>query len=329
MKVAWLLCLVVVLALIGCGPLIDRRADLNEAAAEHRHPPQGRILDVDGRAVHAVVTGKGPDLILLHGASGNVRDWTFDFVDRVKDRYRVIVLDRPGLGWSEQVNPAYDRPGATRADTPAEQARHLAKAAALLGVTRPVVVGQSYGGTVAMAWALEADAAVRPAAVVSVAGATMPWPGGVSTLYDVTASSLGGRVVVPLIAAFPPRGRVRDALRSIFAPQTAPEGYADYVGAGLVLRRTAFRANARQVKGLLAEVERMAPLYPTLDLPVEIVHGTADEVVGYEVHAPTTAAAIPGARLTTLPGVGHMPHHVAPDAVVAAIDRAAARAGLR
>jgi pimeloyl-ACP methyl ester carboxylesterase len=38
---------------------------------------------------------------------------------------------------------------------------------------------------------------------------------------------------------------------------------------------------------------------------------------------------MPPRRLTILPGVGHMPHHADPEAVVAAIDRAAARAGLR
>ena len=326
-KLAWasLLLLALAFALTACGPLIDRRADLKEAAAERRNPPLGRIFDVDGRAVHAVVTGSGPDLVLIHGASGNVRDWTFDFVDRVKDRYRVIVLDRPGLGWSEQVDPSLDRPGGTRADSPAVQARHLAKAAAMLGADRPIVVGQSYGGAVALAWALEAD----PAAVVSVSGATQPWPGELSWIYRVTGSSFGGRVVVPVIAAFPPKGRVRDALAAIFAPQAVPEGYADYVGTGLILRRTAFRANARQVSNLKAELRRMAPRYPTIDVPVEIVHGTDDGVVPLEIHAPATAAAIPGARLTELPGIGHMPHHAAPDAVIAAIDRAAARAGLR
>ena len=40
--------------------------------------------------------GAGPDLVLIHGSSGNTRDFTFGFVDTVKDRYRVIVFDRPG-----------------------------------------------------------------------------------------------------------------------------------------------------------------------------------------------------------------------------------------
>jgi hypothetical protein len=47
-------------------------------AGEALWPPQGRFVEVEGRRVHAVTRGQGPDLVLIHGASGNVRDMTFD-----------------------------------------------------------------------------------------------------------------------------------------------------------------------------------------------------------------------------------------------------------
>jgi len=53
------------------------------------------------------------------------------------------------------------------------------------------------------------------------------------------------------------------------------------------------------------------------------LHGTADEVVPYEAHSAAAARLIPGARLTPLPGRGHMLHHTAPEAITAAIARAA------
>ena len=73
----------------------------------------------------------------------------------------------------------------------------------------------------------------------------------------------------------------------------------------------------------------MSARYSTLPMPVEIVHGTADDVVPIHIHSEPLARQIPGAVLTRLEGIGHMPHHSAPAAVAEAIDRAAARARLR
>jgi pimeloyl-ACP methyl ester carboxylesterase len=73
----------------------------------------------------------------------------------------------------------------------------------------------------------------------------------------------------------------------------------------------------------------MVAQYATLTMPIELVHGTADTIVPLEVHAAIATPQLPDAILTTLPGIGHMPQHVSQPEVVAAIDRAATRAGLR
>ena len=178
-----------------------------------------------------------------------------------------------------------------------------------------------------MAWALgDPDGT---AALVIVSGATMPWPGGLSWLTHLNASWFGRFATVPLIAAFATPKMVGNAIDEIFVPAAQPPGYADYIGSGLTLRRLSFRTNARQVAGLKAALVAMAPRYSTLTLPVEIVHGELDTIVPAKVHAVPLAALLPNARLTLLPGAGHMPHHTHPAEVIAAIDRAAARAGLR
>lgn len=315
-----------VAALAGCGAVIDRRADLREAAAEARYPPTGELIEVNGRIVHAHVEGSGPDLVLLHGASGNTRDFTFSFVDRLADEYRVIVFDRPGLGWTERASDRYG-PWTPRAESPAEQAALLQAAADRLGVKTPLVLGHSYGGAVALAWGLS-----RPddtAGLIVVSGASNPWPGGLGPMYRIIGSSWGGALIAPLITAWSPYDRLNAALEEIFAPDPVPPGYARHIGAGLTLRRESFRANARQVNTLRPHVVDMSERYPTLRMPVEIVHGTADDVVPIDIHSEPLARQIPGANLTRLEGVGHMPHHAAPDAVEDAIHRAAARARLR
>lgn len=283
------------------------------------YPPTGPVIEIAGTEIHAHVEGAGPDVILIHGASGNARDFTFDLVGRLSDRYRVIAFDRPGLGHSERLH--------NDGESPQEQAAILDAAAAELGVTRAILVGHSYGGAVALAWAL--DHPERVAGVVSLAGAANLWEGGLGAWYAVASSRIGGATVVPLVAALAPRSRAEDVIGTIFEPQAVPTGYADHVGVELSLRPDTIRANARQVNGLKPHIARMAPRYGEISVPVEILHGSDDTIVPLAIHSEPLSRQIPGAQLTVLEGVGHMPHHADPEAAVAAIDRAATRAALR
>ncbi len=306
-------------ALGGCALLTDRRATARETAAEAAYPPTGQILTVEGRRIHAHVQGSGPDLVLIHGASGNTRDFTFALVDRLAQDYRVIAFDRPGLGWSDSLG--------AEGISPMMQAALLQKAADQLGVQRPVILGHSYGGAVAMAWALTDTPDV--AALVVLSGATMPWPGGLGPYYAVTGSRIGAATVIPAITAFATDRQTAGVVEAIFAPDGPPPGYADYVGIGLTMRRATLRDNAFQVTNLRPHVVRMSDAYPQLTLPIEILHGTADTVVPADIHALPLSRLLPDGNLVLIDGAGHMPHHTHPDAVIDAIHRAAARAGLR
>lgn len=304
---------------------IQLAAGFREMRAEASFPAEGQILDVDGVPVHAEVFGEGPDLILIHGASGNTRDFTFSLVEALQERYRVIVFDRPGLGWSgrpEGYGGIWNRAG----ESPQLQAQLLRKAADQLGVERPLVLGHSYGGAVAMSWALDNP---DTAGIIMVAAVSHPWPGDLNWQYPVNASPVGSALLVPLITAFTPGYVVDSVIATLFEPQTTAEGYVDHVGIGLTLRRKSQRANARQVNSLRPHVVEMSADYPQLTLPIEIVHGDADTIVPLQVHSVPLSERVESAHLTVLEGIGHMPHHVAQDEVIAAIDRAAARAGLR
>lgn len=295
------------------------RAAKMETLAEATYPPEGQLLDVEGVQVHAVVMGKGPDVVLIHGASGNTRDMTFSLAPRLAEGYRVIVFDRPGLGYSDPISET----GATLV----QQADVLQKAAVQLGATRPIVVGHSYGGSVALTWAVQHPDNIS--AMVLVAAASNPWTTQLDTYYKITSSALGSALVVPLITAFATNNHVDDAMTDVFAPNPTAEGYGENVGAALTLRRDSTRANALQRANLLDEIITLEPRYGEISVPTEIIHGTEDDTVDFDLHAVQLAGQIDGAVLTRLEGVGHMPHHVAEDDVIAAIDRAATRAGLR
>ncbi len=295
------------------------RASRNEARAEETHPPLGQLLTVNGAQVHAYVTGDGPDLVLIHGSSGNLRDFTFRLAERLATRYRVIAFDRPGLGYSEPLSDD----GTSLQD----QADILVAAARQLGAERPVVLGQSLGGAVALAWAVYHPD--RLSALVTVSGVSHPWDTGLGTYYSVLSSTVGQRLVIPLLTAFVSDERIDQQIDSVFAPADTPEGYSEHIGPRLTLRRAAMRANALQRRHLLGWVEELVPHYPDITVPTEILHAEEDRTVSHAIHSVPLADTIPEAELTTLPGSSHMPHHTDPDAVIAAIDRAATRAGLR
>ena len=128
---------------------------------------------MDGQRVHALVQGEGPDLVLIHGSSGNLRDFTYDMVGPLSERYRVIAFDRPGLGYSDPISPE----GASLS----EQAAVLVAAARQLGAERPIVLGQSLGGAVALAWAVEHPDSLS--ALVTVSGVAYPWDTGLGLYY--------------------------------------------------------------------------------------------------------------------------------------------------
>lgn len=294
--------------LAACGPIADRRAARIEAA----FPPEGQMIHVAGATVHATVRGHGPDLVLIHGASGNTRDMA-SLAAKLEDRYRVISFDRPGQGYSSDLGMA--------GTSPLVQADYLRAAAQQLGVRDPVVLGHSYGGAVAMAWAL-LDPNIK--GVVLVSGAVLPWEGGLDRIYQIASTPVGEATVEPLASAFMPDWFLDRTIRTLFLPQTPPLDYAQNIGAKLAIRPLPLQTNIRQLNRLKPHLALMAPHYRELHMPIEIVHGTADNTVSLPVQSiPMTR--LPNVHLTQLSGIGHMVHHVAQEEVVAAIDRAFTR----
>ncbi len=323
--------LVAASALAAASAVTASRVRARTVSAESSAPPIGAFVDVDGTSVHYVQRGAGPHVVMIHGAGGNVREFTFDLMDRLTDRYTVTAFDRPGLGYTDRLK-TQDSVLDTEGESPMEQADLLRAAASIIGVKDPIVVGHSFGGIVALAWAnagLDSEDAVNARGLVSLAGVAMPWPGELGAYYTVNGSALGGAVVIPLLSAFASQARIASTIEGIFAPQPVPAGYADHVGAELAVRAETFRANVQQVNTLRPHVVEMAKRYSELSLPIEILHGEADKSVPIHIHSEELIKIVPGARLTRLPGVGHMPHHADPEATVELIDRAADRAGLR
>src|SRR5262249_54937362 len=97
--------LAVVAVLLGAGAAVTF---LGTWLIEWAYPPRGRFVEVDGLRQHVVELGDragtadAPAVVLLHGAGCNLEDMRLALGERLAARYRVILVDRPGLGWSER-----------------------------------------------------------------------------------------------------------------------------------------------------------------------------------------------------------------------------------
>jgi pimeloyl-ACP methyl ester carboxylesterase len=314
-----------VIVLLGFGLLaLFTATSIGTAVIERRHPPRGRFVTVSGGRMHVVDVGPrdrgrhdGLPVVLLHGATANVQDMRVALGDRLSRERRVIMIDRPGHGWS-------DRPGGEADARLERQAALILETLDGLGVRRVLVLGFSWSGALATALALAAP--TRVAALALLAPVTHPWRGGISWHYRLGATPIlgplfGHTLVLPLGAMM-----LAGSARRAFAPQPQPDNYLARAAIALVLRPAQFLANARDVAALKAGVAAQAPRYPAIDVPTVIVTGDQDDKVPPRNHSQMLAATLPRARLVVLPGVGHMLHHVASESIVDEIERLAAEA---
>ena len=154
--------------------------------AERDNPPTGKFLEINGVRLHYVERGAGDALVLLHGNGSMIEDFASSgLIDLAAKSYRVITFDRPGFGHSE-------RPRGT-VWTPEAQAELIYKALERLGVSRSIVLGHSWGASVAIAFALQYPDAVRK--LVLASGYYYPTLRGDAAVMSAPAAPLFGDVL--------------------------------------------------------------------------------------------------------------------------------------
>ena len=291
------------------------------AVLERRYPPLGKTIAVTGAALNVVELGRedaaAPPILLLHGASSNLEAMRRPLGDLLARHYRVILIDRPGHGWSVREREADS--------TPEIQARMIEEALAKLGTGPVIVVVHSLAGALGARMAL--DYPERVAGLVMLAPATHPWRGGVGWYNEAVTTPVIGPLLAYTITL--PLGLLlagRSA-RNVFLPQAMPDGYVKDSATLLLLRPREFVANARDLVTLKEAVAEQAPRYGEIKMPVTIIAGDVDKTVSTNIHARPFAATVPDAKLIVLPGAGHMIQNAAPDLVASEIEAMLGRIG--
>jgi pimeloyl-ACP methyl ester carboxylesterase len=289
-------------------------SSVRQARWAKSHPPIGQFVSVEGNELHFVKIGQGPPLIALHGAGGNLRDFTFSLTSKLAHSYTIYAFDRPAHGYSDIFDPA--------GETLAEQARIITKAAQTLGIHRATVMGYSFGGTVAMNMALDYPNFVD--AMLLIAAPIHTWPDDwVSATYRAAALPIIGPAIMHTAYAILPDSYFRNSYGRVFAPQVAPDGFLEHVGVGLTVHPNRFVVNARQIVPMAPQIKAMIPRYYTLSMPIEIIHGTADKSVSAQYHSADFMGMQPrpNANATYINGMGHGIHQLATDEIISALKR--------
>jgi pimeloyl-ACP methyl ester carboxylesterase len=283
-------------------------------------PVAGAELPVAGARLHVVEIGPhdaaGPAIVMIHGASSNLGSMRLPIGDRLAQNHRVILIDRPGHGWS------------TRDDlensTPAMQARMLDQALQQLDVSHAILVVHSLAGALGALMAL--DYPQRVAGLVMLAPVAYPWPGGVGIYNEIVTTPVIGPLLAYTVTL--PLGLllVDPGARNVFLPQTMPEDYVKTTATPLLLRPREFLANAWDLVTLKAAVTEQAPRYGGIKVPVVVISGDVDKAVSTNIHARRFAAAVPNAKLIVIPNLGHMVQNAVPDLVIGEIEAIAGQA---
>lgn len=283
--------------------------------AEQDFPPVGTFVEAGGIRQHVIEQGPptGLPLVMIHGAFGAAQDFAVSILPQTAQRYRSIAIDRPGHGYSDR--------GEDAPVTPDKQARYLHAALQVLGVEKPVLLGFSFGGAVALAYALQYPE--QTGAVVLINTASHPWPTPVELSYRLD----GAPVIGPLLrhTIVTPAGHLiaNRGVQGVFSPAPVSPAYAQ-APLRLSLRPGSYHANAEDIRTLKPFLVGQMQRYPLLTVPLILLVSDEDTAASPVIHSRPLAAAVPGAELVEVTGGGHPLHFTRPEIVMAAIDRAMA-----
>lgn len=289
------------------------------AAAAMAVPKIGAETRVAGGAIHWVEGGPktGRPVLCLHGLSGNLRHFTYGVTPLLEDEFRVIAIDRPGCGYSR-------RRGA--ADAPLkEQARMIVEFLDKEGVERPLVVGHSLGGALALTLAVEHPEKVSGLALLAPATMPIEHVPPMFAALTIRSAALRGFFGHTLAGALGPL-KAEETVRAVFAPETPPADFETRGGGMLAVTPQGFIVSSEDLVAGMGGAKELAARYQSeLTTPGAVLYGSADAVIAAETHGRQFTAAAPSLDYEEIEGAGHMLPILWPERCAAFIRSVAAR----
>jgi pimeloyl-ACP methyl ester carboxylesterase len=302
----------IIVAALALSALFNRIASKK---AERDHPATGKFVEVGGVRLHYVEEGQGEPLVLLHGNAGMIEDFASSgLIDRASRKYRVIVFDRPGFGHSE-------RPRGT-IWTHEAQAKLIHDALSNIGVARAVVLGHSWGASVAVAMAHKYPEMVS--ALILASGYYYPTVRGDVIVLSGPSLPVIGDIMSHTISPLLARVMRPVFVRKLFGPAPVPKKFAGFPEE-MALRPSQIRASAAESALMIPDALASGKSYADLKMPTAIIAGEGDRLININEQSARLNRDVIHSTLHRIPRVGHMVHQSATDEVMAVIDEASAR----
>jgi pimeloyl-ACP methyl ester carboxylesterase len=312
---------VISIVLVAIAALLALATQAGVAILDRAYPAKGKTIHVTGATLNVVDIGPRASMnfpiVMIHGASSNLEVMRQPLGNLLANTHRVILIDRPGHGWS--VREREDD------STPAMQGSMIAEALKQLGIGPAILVVHSWSGALGTRMAL--DYPERVAGLVMLAPVAYPWRGGVGWYNEAVTTPIVGSLLAYTITL--PLGLMlaESGARGVFLPQMLPADFVANTATPLLLRPREFLANARDLVTLKRAVAEQASRYGDIKVPVTIISGDVDKTVSTAIHSLPFAAAVPQTKLIVLPGIGHMVAQAAPDVVAREIEAMIAQLG--
>jgi pimeloyl-ACP methyl ester carboxylesterase len=245
--------------------------------------------------------GVGPAVLLIHGIAGSSRTWE-PVIPLLAREHTVVAPDLVGHGESAKPPGDYSL-GA--------QASALRDVLSVLGIDRVTVVGQSFGGGVAMQFSYQFPEHCDRLVLVGSGGLGRE----VSWLLRLLTIP-GVEYVLPALTPRFVRDRGDDLVSFLhkagFRHPRAVEMWRAYASLSELESRRAFISTLRGVIDPGGQsVNAMDRLYLAAHMPMLIIWGERDTIIPVS-HARAAHDAVPGSRLEVIEGAGHFPHVEAP-----------------
>ena len=259
-------------------------------------PKFGKITKLKEAEIHWYDSGQGRPIIMLHGLGGNLRNFTYALTGQLDKDYRVVAIDRAGCGWSKRSKPEIA--------TLQGQAQIISEFIEEEQIEKPLIVGHSFGGAIALALALEYKNQIAGLALICPVTQPVDKVPDIFRFLNISSTSLRF-FVAHTFSSFVGILKRKDTFKIAFSPEPISENFSIRGGGDLALSSNVYIKTSEDLVFALSSAPFLVGREQELDVPTKILFGEQDKVLDAKLHG-EKFAKLSGAKIKILSGKGHM-----------------------